>query len=402
MSNRNNILTKVKERTDLTKKDIEFLQRFDNVHKRSVEIEHEGNLHKFKAFRAQHNNSLGPYKGGIRFHPKVNENEVKDLAFWMSMKTSLVGLPFGGAKGGVQINTRDFDDEILKKVSQEYVKVFSRHLGSDKDIPAPDAYTSSKEMGWMLDKFESIKARKEPGFITGKPRLLGGSSGRNVATGKGGFFVLQEALQSFENKTFAIQGFGNVGRAAATFIQEAKGKIIAVSDSSTAIYNKNGLNISELKKFKDDGKSFEEHQAQKISNEELLSLECDVLIPAALSDVITKNNANNIKTKLILELANGPITSEAQEILQKNKVIVIPDILGNSGGVIVSYFEWVQNKTSLYWEEEEVFTELQKRITDSYLAAKKLVDENNVSFRLACYIIASERIIKAAKLRGRI
>ena len=399
------ILRDVHDRTDIDEQEIETLLEYKKILERTIEIEHDGDVHKFNAHRIQHNDSLGPTKGGIRFHPEVDTEEVKTLSFLMSLKTSLSGLPFGGAKGGVQIDPSEYDEELLKKVSQEYARVFSRHIGKDKDIPAPDVYTDENVMAWMLEGFESLKKRKEPGMITGKPLELGGSLGRDTATAKGSYFLIEEMIEHEdvgENLDVAIEGFGNAGANLAQYLSDAGHSIIGVSDSSGGLVDKTGINISELKNHKDKHGTVSDYDGESVDSEDVKFLDCDICIPAALGDSITEDNVDNIQADIVLEVANGPVTQLAHEALIANGVTVVPDILANSGGVIVSYFEWVQNNTGLYWDKEEVHHQLHERITDAYHAVRKVADDNKVDYRLASYIIAVEKLIKAERYRGRI
>ncbi len=375
--------------------------------KRILESELEVRGKKYAAYRIQYNDVLGPTKGGIRFHPRVSLNEVKTLSFWMTLKNSLAGLPYGGAKGGVIVNPKELSERELEELSREYVRAFYKNLGAWKDIPAPDVYTNPQIMAWMLDEYEKIVKHKEPGMITGKPLELGGSKGRKYSTAQGGVFVLNELLiklkKSFQKKDIkiVIQGFGNAGSNAARILYEQGYKIIAVSDSKGGIHNNEGLEIPEIIKYKEENNSLKGYKnAEEISNKELLELKTNVLILAALENQITKDNAANIKAELIIELANGPITPEADEILNKKSIMVAPDILANSGGVIVSYFEWVQNLQAYYWTEEKVIKKLKEKIIKALEKVLEISEKKKVSLRTAAYIIALERIIKASKLRG--
>ncbi len=356
---------------------------------------------EYQAYRVQYNNVLGPTKGGIRYHPNVSLDEVKALGFWMTLKNSLAGLPYGGAKGGVIVNPKELTEEEIEELSREYVRAFHQDLGAWKDVPAPDVYTTPQIMAWMLDEFEKIKGEKEPAMITGKPLELGGSKGRSYSTAQGGVFVLMELLKERKNIKIAIQGFGNAGSNAAKILYEQGYKIIAVSDSKTGIYKNEGLNINEVIAYKRANKTLKGYEnAKEISNKELLELETDVLILAALENQITIENADRIKAEIILELANGPVTPEADEILDNKNIIVVPDILANSGGVIVSYFEWVQNLQAYYWTEEEVIKKLKQVIVNSLNKVLSMSKEKNVSLRMAAYIAAIKRILDASKLRG--
>ena len=371
-----------------------------------------GKVEIFPAVRVHYNDILGPTKGGIRYHPGVNEDEVKALSFWMTFKCAVTNLPYGGAKGGVAVNPKELSAHELEHLSRAYIGAFADFIGPDKDIPAPDVYTNSTIMGWMMDEYNKITRKQNPAVITGKPINLGGSLGRNVATALGGYYLFQEAVKKLKLKKdikIAIQGFGNAGMNMAKFLHKDGYKIVAVSDSTGATYNEKGVDIDKIveakeKKKKGEIKSISVCDACKgnkdIVNEELLELDVDVLIPAALENQITKKNANNIKAKLIVELANGPTTSEADEILKKKGVTLIPDILANSGGVIVSYFEWVQNKAGFYWPKEKVFGRLKERIVNSFNKVYETAQKNKIDLRTAAYVVGLERIKKAIESKG--
>ena len=361
-----------------------------------------GHTEVFPAYRVHHSDALGPGKGGIRYHPQVNQEEVKSLALWMTFKCAVSGLPYGGAKGGVQVDPKKLSSRELEALSRAYVRAFIDYLGPDKDIPAPDVYTNATIMGWMADEYNTLKRGHFPAFITGKPEGAGGSKGRNVATALGGFYAFQEtakALALAEKLTVAVQGFGNAGLHIAKFLHDAGHKVIAVSDSRGGVFNKDGLDIPKLTELKKRDKAVKDSGEKAITNEHLLELPCDVLVPAALENQITKKNASNIKAKLVLEIANGPTTLEADEILDKKGIHVIPDILANSGGVIVSYFEWVQNRMGYYWDEEEIFQKLRMRMTESYSKVFLASQQHKISMRTAAYAVALERIKNAMETR---
>ncbi|MBI2151546.1 Glu/Leu/Phe/Val dehydrogenase, partial [Candidatus Woesearchaeota archaeon] len=360
---------------------------------------------KYPAYRVQWNSARGPYKGGIRFHPEVSLNEVSSLAFWMSIKCAVADLPFGGAKGGITVNHKKLSSLELQELSRAYVRAFYKNLGQNKDIPAPDVYTTSQIMAWMLDEYEQLIGQKEPGFITGKPLELGGSKVRDIATALGGIYILKEAMNklNIKEKKVAIQGFGNAGMNMAKLLSEEGFSIVAVSDSRGGIYSPDGLSLNEVILAKESNSSvINYNKAQKISPEELLELPVDILIPAALGGVITAQNASKIKAKIILELANGPTTPEADILLQKQNTLVLPDVLANSGGVTVSYFEWVQNSSGDYWDEDIVKEKLQKKMLQAFEKIWTLYEQNSFDFRTAAYILALRKIIAAEKLRGRI
>ncbi|MFB6088212.1 MAG: Glu/Leu/Phe/Val dehydrogenase [Candidatus Aenigmatarchaeota archaeon] len=364
-----------------------------------------GNVKFFKGFRSQYNDSRGPTKGGIRFHPNVNKNEVKALSAWMTWKCSLVDIPYGGGKGGVIVNPKELSEQEKERLSRAYIRSISNFVGQNKDVPAPDVYTSSKEMAWMLDEYEKIKGEREPGMITGKPLSLGGSKGRDVATGEGAFYVTKELIKdegmNKEDTKIAVQGFGNAGYNLARFLYEEGIKVVAVSDSSGGIYSENGLNIDKVKDFKEETGSVKNFEgSNNISNEEVLTLGVDILAPAALENQITEENANDIKANYVVEVANGPTTPKADKILQKNGINLLPDILVNAGGVTVSYFEWVQNREGYYWKRDEVSKRLKEKMVKAYKEVKKLKDEENLYGRNAAYKIAVGRVIEAMKMRG--
>ena len=394
-------LSKIAPLVPLSLTELKWLQSPQQVLQKELKV----NGKKYPAYRVQFNNSRGPYKGGIRFHPEVSLDEVKSLAFWMSLKTAVADIPFGGAKGGVTVDPKTLSEKELQQLSRSYVQAFWKQLGPQKDIPAPDVNTTPQIMAWMLDEYEKLCEEKKPGFITGKPIELGGSLVRDIATALGGLYVLKEALKRLRltGKTAAVQGFGNAGMNIAQLLFKNGFKVIAVSDSQGGIYSAKGLNIPEVVKIKQKTVSVVNYdKAEKISNEQLLALDCAVLIPSALEGVITKKNAPNIKAKFILELANGPTTPEADEILHKNKVLVLPDILANAGGVTVSYFEWVQNNYGYYWDEETVRKRLHEKMLTAFDKIWNEYQKSTSDFRTNAYILALRKILAAEKLRGKI
>lgn len=362
-----------------------------------------GEVRMISAFRVQYNDALGPTKGGIRFHQDVDFEEVSELAFLMSLKTSLLELPYGGAKGGVKINPKKLSEGEIERVARGYVREMARFIGPAIDIPAPDVNTNAQIMAWMTNEYEKIISQKAPGVFTGKPILLGGSLGRSESTAKGGFFIIEEKYKDQDKSKVkvAIQGFGNAGANIAKMLHDLGFKIIAVSDSQTGLYDEKGLDIPSLIEFKGKKRSFKDFEGpKKISNEELLKLDADLLIPAALGGVITKENSKNIKAKVIVELANAPVAADAEEDLERRGIEVIPDILANAGGVVVSYFEWVQNLQNYYWKEEEVDERLKERMLRAYLTVLEESRSHKISLRTASYAIAIKRILEAEKLRG--
>ncbi|MFA7087943.1 MAG: Glu/Leu/Phe/Val dehydrogenase [Patescibacteria group bacterium] len=369
----------------------------------------EVNGRKYPSWRILFNEAIGPGKGGIRFHPDVNEDEVKSLAFWMALKNSLADIPYGGAKGGVKFDPKAVDKKELEEVSRQYIRKFHEYLGQDKDIPAPDVYTNGQIMSWMLDEFEKINGRHEPGMITGKPVEIGGIAMRGDATAQGGYLVTKEVVEKFlagrKDVKIVIQGFGNAGLFMTEKLYDDGYKIVAVSDSRGGIYNEDGLNIKELIVLKNSGKSVNEYPGGKaISNAELLELKTDILVLAALENQITEENASRVKADYLIELANGPINYSADKILAEAKKMIIPDILANSGGVIVSYFEWAQNRNGQILDEDYLKNLLVKKMKDGWRRVYEKYEERNgeITLRQAAYIIAIKRILAAEKWRGRI
>ncbi len=365
----------------------------------------------FTGFRVLYNNARGPGKGGIRFHPQESIDTVKALSAWMTWKCSLANIPFGGAKGGVICDTKKLNDLELENLSRGYIRSIGRLIGPKVDVPAPDVYTNPQIMAWMMDEYSEIVGHDEPGVITGKPVEIGGSEGRFDSTAMGGMYVLREAAKlkkmRLKNSKVAIQGFGNAGKFAFDIARNLLGaKVVAISDSEGGIYSKDGLVYDKLEKAKQKTGGVQGYSgAQKITNEELLELDVDVLIPAAIENQITGSNADKIKAKIVLELANGPVTPEADAILFEKGILDLPDFLVNSGGVVVSYFEWVQDIDSYYWTEEDVYKKLDTIITRSFndvLASQKKYKDagQKISPRTAAYIVAVDRVAKAMKVRG--
>ena len=355
-----------------------------------------GSIKVFEGYRVEYNNALGPYKGGIRFHQDTEINEVKALAFWMALKCAVAGIPMGGGKGGITVNPKELSKGELERLSRGWVKKLSDILGPKKDVPAPDVNTTPEIMAWMNDEYQKITGDKTGAMITGKPLDKGGSEGRGTATAQGGFFVfeaLKKELNLPEKCKIAVQGFGNAGSYAASIWNKAGHTVVAVSDSKGGIYNPNGLDIEKLIAYKKSIGSLSGFPESKdITNEELLETECDLLIPAAFENQITNENADKVLAKAILELANGPITPEADEILFKKGIQIVPDILANSGGVTVSYFEWDQNLKGEHWSEKEVFNKLQPMLDDSAKKISERAKESNTDLRRGAFILALERI----------
>jgi len=393
---------------DVDSRILEFLKTIERALIVSVPIRMDnGSVKIFEGYRAQHSTVRGPGKGGIRYSEYVNLDEVKALATWMTWKSSLLNLPLGGAKGGVCCNPVELSKAEIQKITRRYTSEIINVIGPELDIPAPDVNTNAEIMGWIMDTYSMNMGHPVPGVVTGKPIEIGGSVGRQSATGTGLFYVLQALYQKLDfqlkNQKIIIQGFGNVGGIIAELLYEYGCKIIAVSDISGGLYSEKGLDIAKLINWRNQGelfKDFPSNDYHKISNETLLTNKCDVLIPAAVENQITKDNAEKINCKIILEAANGPTTPEADEILNKKDIIVVPDILANSGGVCVSYFEYVQDTSSYFWDLERINKELNKIIINAFEDVWRTSREKDVSLRIAAYIIAVSRVAKAIEYRG--
>jgi len=373
-----------------------------------------GDLKVFPGYRVRYDDSRGPAKGGIRYHPNVSLDEVETLAFWMTFKCAALDLPFGGAKGGVTVHPKALSRFELERLSRGYIDAIADFIGPDIDIPAPDVYTNSMIMGWMMDQYSIIHRRKTPAVITGKPLSMGGSLGRETATAMGTFFLMEAMLPKFSrlprDTTVAIQGFGNAGSILADLLFHAGYRVVAVSDSNGAIYSRPGLDIPSVKRFKGStrelkavsGKGSVCHVVdhQTLTNEELLTLDVDVLVPASLENQITEANAHDVNAKLIVEVANGPITPGADDILEGKGIRVFPDILANAGGVTVSYFEWIQNRTGLSWTLDEVNGRLKRKMVEEAERIWTVAQEHSISLRTATYVHALTRLGDAVDARG--
>ncbi len=377
------------------------------IHKKEIEITRDnGSRQRFPAFRVQYNDARGPYKGGIRFHPLADEDEVKALAALMAVKTAVVNIPMGGAKGGVQCNPKELSKKELEAVSRAYVRAFAEHLGSGVDVPAPDVNTTPQIMAWMRDEYETMHKTFDPAMITGKPMAYGGSLGRDTATARGAFFILDAYVRSAGLKPkklrVAVQGFGNAGATMAAFLHQAGYVVVAVSDSRGGIYEEKGIDPARIAEIKEETGSVAgaTDGGRSITNEELLELPCDILIPAALDSVIHEGNADSIKAKVILEIANGPVTPEADAILERKGVTVIPDVLANAGGVTVSYFEWSQGRSGEQWTAETVDERLRRIMLESFAAVRKEATERTISHRMAAFVVGVGRIVEAMRVRG--
>ncbi|MBF1298145.1 MAG: Glu/Leu/Phe/Val dehydrogenase [Neisseria sp.] len=365
-----------------------------------------GTVENFTGYRSQHNNAVGPYKGGVRFHPHVNMDEVKALSIWMTIKCCVAGIPYGGGKGGITLDPRNYSEAELERIARAYSEAISPLIGEKIDIPAPDVNTNGKIMSWMVDAYENVVKHSAPGVFTGKPVEFGGSLARTEATGYGVNFAAVQALEKLgkdvKGATYAIQGFGNVGYHTGYYAHKAGAKIVAVSTVDVAIYNENGLDMEAIiKEFQEKGFiTNEAGYGKEISNAELLALEVDVLAPCALENQLTSENAGKVRAKIVVEGANGPTTPEADVILRQNGVLVVPDILANCGGVVVSYFEWVQNLQGYYWEFDEVQEKETVVLRRAFRDIWNLAQEYDVDLRTASYMMSIRRVEKAMKLRG--
>ncbi len=398
--------------------DTEVISRLKNP-RSAVEVSipvrmDDGSQKIFKGFRVRHNVTRGPAKGGIRFHPNVSMDEVKTLAFWMTIKCAVVGIPLGGGKGGVCVNPKLLSKMEVERLSRGYIQHVYDAIGPKKDIPAPDVYTNPMIMGWMMDEYSKIRREYTPAVITGKPISMGGSLGREDATARGGYYCIKE-LERMHNwdpskKRVAVQGFGNAGQHIARLLHADGYQVVAVSDSGGGVYKTDGLHIPSIVQEKLQSKRVkavyctgavcEMVDADNITNEQLLELDVDILVPAALENVITKQNAGRVKASIILELANGPVTTEADAILKANDCLVIPDILANAGGVTVSYFEWAQNNSGFYWDLSEVHRRLQEIMAREFWFVMKLKDRHDVDMRVAAYMHALTRLSETIVSQG--
>ncbi|KGX92188.1 glutamate dehydrogenase [Pontibacillus halophilus JSM 076056 = DSM 19796] len=363
-----------------------------------------GSIKIFTGYRAQHNDAVGPTKGGVRFHPNVSEKEVKALSIWMSLKAGIVDLPYGGGKGGIVCDPREMSFRELEGLSRGYVRAISQIVGPTKDIPAPDVFTNSQIMAWMMDEYSRIDEFNNPGFITGKPLVLGGSHGRESATAKGVTICIEEAAKqkgiSVEGARVVIQGFGNAGSFLAKFMHDAGAKVIGISDAYGALHDPEGLDIDYLLDRRDSFGTVTKLFKDTISNPELLELDCDILVPAAIENQITEENAHKIKAPIVVEAANGPTTLEATRILSERGILLVPDVLASAGGVTVSYFEWVQNNQGYYWTEEEVEAKLREVMVKGFNSVYHTSDTRRIDMRLAAYMVGVRKMAEASRFRG--
>ncbi|WP_206808603.1 Glu/Leu/Phe/Val family dehydrogenase [Paradesulfitobacterium ferrireducens] len=404
------VLEQAAKLLDLEENDYVTIKYPERELKVAVPVEmDDGSIRVFEGYRVQHSSSRGPCKGGIRYHQDVDIDEVKALAAWMSFKCAVVNIPYGGGKGAVKVDPKELSKNELKKLTRRYTAMILPLIGPERDIPAPDVNTDAEVMGWIMDTYSMFKGYTVPGVVTGKPIDMGGSLGRREATGRGVMFMTREILHRIGmpiiGTKVAVQGMGNVGGTAARLLHHEGCKIVAVSDVSGGIYCNTGLNVEEILSFlaHKDGKVLRDYDAPgvaHISNQDLLTIECDVLIPAALENQITERIAADIKATVIVEGANGPTTVEADKILEKHNKMIVPDILANAGGVVVSYFEWVQNIQSLMWDEEEVNRALEKIMIRAFNEVWDKKNENNTTMRMGAYMVAIDRMVRAKRIRG--
>ena len=364
----------------------------------------DGTTKVFTGYRAQHNDAVGPTKGGVRFHPMVSEQEVKALSMWMTLKCGIVDLPYGGGKGGIICDPRQMSMGELERLSRGYVRAVSQIVGPTKDIPAPDVFTNAQIMAWMMDEYSRMDEFNSPGFITGKAIVLGDSQGRDRATAEGVTIVIQEAAKKrgidIQGARIVIQGFGNAGSFLAKFMSDLGAKVIGISDAYGALHDPNGLDIDYLLDRRDSFGTVTTLFENTISNKELLELDCDILVPAAIENQITAENAHHIKASIVVEAANGPTTAEATKILADRGILLVPDVLASAGGVTVSYFEWVQNNQGYYWTEEEVREKLYRKMVDAFENVYTTATNRNINMRLAAYMVGVRRTAEASRFRG--
>lgn len=405
------VLEEAAQNLNLPANDYEAIKYPERELKVSVPVEmDDGSIRVFEGYRVQHSTSIGPSKGGIRYHQDVNIDEVKALAAWMSLKCAVVNIPYGGGKGGIKVDPTTLSKGELRRLTRRYTAMILPLIGPERDIPAPDVGTNAEVMGWIMDTYSMFKGYTVPGVVTGKPIEAGGSLGRTAATGRGVMLITREILKTLgipvEGTRVAVQGFGNVGGTAAYLLHQMGLTVVAISDVSGGMYCPTGINVADVRSFiqSNPGKLLKDYPlpegAKRVTNDEVITCDTDILVPAALENQITADNANDIKAKLVIEGANGPTTVEGDEILAKKGVCVMPDILCNAGGVVVSYFEWVQNIQSLTWDEDEVNSNLEKIMVKAFNQVWNLKEDKGVTPRMAAYMVALDRIAKAKKIRG--
>lgn len=396
---------------DIDKKVYEILKNPQRVIEISIPVKmDDGSIKVFTGYRSCHSTAIGPSKGGVRFHPNVTMDEVKALSMWMSFKCGVMNLPYGGGKGGIKVDPSELSERELEELSRGYIRGIYKYLGDDIDIPAPDVNTNGKVMGWMLDEYIKLTGHHRPGVFTGKPIVLGGSKGRTEATGLGVTYITRNICHKIGLKlsetSVILQGFGNVGSYTFKFLEDMGFKVIALLEwdkeiGEYALYNKSGISYEKLSKFKEKHDNLIDFEgANKISSEEFWSLKADILIPAALENSINEEIAEKLDVKVIVEGANGPVTSSADKVLNDRGITTVPDILANSGGVTVSYYEWVQNQYGYYWSQEEVFSRLEPSMNEAFENIWKIKEEKNLTFRQATYVYSLIRISEAMKYRG--
>lgn len=396
---------------DIDKKVYEILKNPQRVIEISIPVKmDDGSIKVFTGYRSCHSTAVGPSKGGVRFHPNVTMDEVKALSMWMSFKCGVMNLPYGGGKGGIKVDPSELSERELEELSRDYIRGIYKYLGDDIDIPAPDVNTNGKVMGWMLDEYIKLTGHHRPGVFTGKPIVLGGSKGRTEATGLGVTYITRNICHKIGLKlsetSVILQGFGNVGSYTFKFLEDMGFKVIALLEwnkeiGEYALYNKSGISYEKLSKFKEKHDNLIDFEgANKISSEEFWSLKADILIPAALENSINEEIAEKLDVKVIVEGANGPVTSSADKVLNDRGITIVPDILANSGGVTVSYYEWVQNQYGYYWSQEEVFSRLEPSMNEAFENIWKIKEEKNLTFRQATYVYSLIRISEAMKYRG--
>ncbi|MCG7335989.1 Glu/Leu/Phe/Val dehydrogenase [Sporosarcina sp. ACRSM] len=364
----------------------------------------DGKVKVFTGYRGQHNDAVGPTKGGVRFHPEVTAEEVKALSMWMTLKAGIVDLPYGGGKGAIICDPREMSMGELERLSRGYVRALSQVMGPAKDIPAPDVFTNAQIMAWMMDEYSRIDEFNSPGFITGKPIVLGGSQGRDRATAEGVTIIIEEAAKrrgiDMKGARIVIQGFGNAGSFLSKFLHDAGAKVIGISDAYGALHDPNGLDIDYLLDRRDSFGTVTTLFDNTITNQELLELDCDILVPAAIANQITEKNAHNINAKIVVEAANGPTTAEGTRILTERGILLVPDVLASAGGVTVSYFEWVQNNMGYYWSEEEVREKMTAKMVEAFENVYTTASTRNIDMRLAAYMIGVRKTAEASRFRG--
>ena len=383
----------------------EILKEPERVIEISIPVKmDDGSVKSFKAWRSAHSTAVGPSKGGCRFHPNVNLDEVKALSLWMTFKGGALGLPYGGGKGGICVDPSELSDRELEQLSRGYVRGIYKYLGERIDIPAPDVFTNSQIMAWMMDEYSALDKFNSPGFITGKPIVLGGSQGRDRSTALGVVIAIEQAAKrrgmDIKDAKIVIQGFGNAGSFLAKFLYDLGAKVVGISDAYGALHDPNGLDIDYLLDRRDSFGTVTNLFEDTISNKELFELDCDILVPAAISNQITEDNAHDIKASIVVEAANGPTTPEATRILTERDILLVPDVLASAGGVTVSYFEWVQNNQGYYWTEEEVNDKLREKLVTAFDTIYELSQNRKIDMRLAAYIVGIKRTAEAARYRG--